>query len=226
MTQSEEEHYLPERTCILTRSVREPERLLRFALSPEAEVTPDIKGSLPGRGAWVSADRASVEAAAKKRLFAKAFKAETKPAENLGALVDRLLEQDALSALSLANKAGAVTLGFMKVEALIGAGKAAAVLFASDGAEDGKRKIRQAIARVSAASGQEAADITQISLFSTAQMSLCLGRENVIHGALSGVRAADRFVEKCRRLVRYRVGVTSEPGLVLADNAGAGPSFI
>jgi uncharacterized protein len=222
MPETDEEFELPERTCILTRELREPHDLIRFVLSPDGEIVPDLKRSLPGRGAWLCADRASVEAAAKRKLFARAFKAETQPAGELGALTERLLLRDALGSLSIANKAGAVTLGFMKVEAAIGSGKTAAVLFATDGAEDGKRKIRQAIDRRPG----EAPAITQISLFSSADLSLCLGRENVIHGALSAVRATESFVEKCRRFMRYRVGVTNEPGLVLADNAGPRPSFI
>jgi uncharacterized protein len=222
MTDPLEDLDLPERTCILTRITRQPEDLIRFALSPDGEATPDLRRKLPGRGAWLTADRKSVEEAMKKRLFARAFKAEVKPADGLADLIDRLMEQDALAALSLANKAGVVTLGFMKVEAAITARKVAVLLAANDAAEDGLRKMRQVVSRNSA----ETSPLPSISLFSTAQLSLCLGRENVIHGALSGAAVSDRFVEKCRRLMRYRVGVTNEPGLDLADFAGPRPSFI
>ncbi len=218
MEPDEEIADLPERTCILTRRKGEPETLIRFALSPDGVVTPDLKRKLPGRGVWLTADRASVEAAAKRKLFARAFKAEAATPADLPELIERLMEADALSALAIANKAGVVTLGFMKVEGAITQGKAAVLLSASDAAEDGKRKIRQAVLR----SSRESEAIAQISLFSTAQMSLCLGRENVIHGALSGAPVTDRFVEKCRILTQYRSGVASEPGLAPADRQGRG----
>ncbi len=216
------EEELPERTCILTRTVRQPDDLIRFALSPDGDVTPDLKRNLPGRGAWVTADRRSVEEAARRRLFARAFKSEVRPHDELAELIDRLMQSDALAGLAIANKAGVVTTGFMKVEAAITARKIAILLAASDAAEDGQRKMRQVVMR----NFGETSPIAQISLFSIAQMSLCLGRENVIHAGLSGAAVSDRFVEKCRRLTRYRVGVTSEPGLALAENAGPGPSFI
>jgi uncharacterized protein len=213
---------LPERTCILTRVKRDPAEMLRFALAPDGTVTPDLKGKLPGRGAWVTADRSSIEQAVKKRLFARAFKAETQEASGLADLVDRLLEADALSALALCNKAGAVVTGFFKVETAIAAGKARVFLHATDGAADGLRKLKQVIAR-----GQGGAlETPPISLFSTAQMSLCLGRENVIHASLSGASVTERFVEKCRRLIKYRAGVTSEPGLASIAGSETGPSFI
>ena len=47
----------------------------------------------------------------------------------------------------MANKAGLVQAGFAKVEAVIGSGRCAAVIEASDGAEDGRRKIGQALRR-------------------------------------------------------------------------------
>ncbi len=119
MEPDEEIADLPERTCILTRRKGEPETLIRFALSPDGVVTPDLKRKLPGRGVWLTADRASVEAAAKRKLFARAFKAEAATPADLPELIERLMEADALSALAIANKAGVVTLGFMKVEGAI-----------------------------------------------------------------------------------------------------------
>ena len=63
-----------ERMCIVTRAVKAPDELLRFVLSPEDQVTPDIKRKLPGRGVWVTADRPTVEQAARKGAFARGFK--------------------------------------------------------------------------------------------------------------------------------------------------------
>jgi len=45
-------------------------------LSPDGVVTPDVAAKLPGRGAWVRADRAIIDQAGKKGAFARAFKAQ------------------------------------------------------------------------------------------------------------------------------------------------------
>ena len=66
----------PERTCIVSRTVRPPAELIRFVLGPENQVVPDLRHKLPGRGVWVTARRAVVEEAVRRRLFARAFKAE------------------------------------------------------------------------------------------------------------------------------------------------------
>ena len=47
----------PERTCIVTRRAAAPAELIRFVVAPDGEVVADLKGRLPGRGAWVTATR-------------------------------------------------------------------------------------------------------------------------------------------------------------------------
>jgi predicted RNA-binding protein YlxR (DUF448 family) len=58
-----------ERRCIVTGEVREEAQLIRFAVSPDGDVVPDIAAKLPGRGIWVSADRAILERAIAKNHF-------------------------------------------------------------------------------------------------------------------------------------------------------------
>ena len=45
----------PERTCIVTRTKGPPEGFLRFVVSPDQAVFPDLRRTLRGRGAWVTA---------------------------------------------------------------------------------------------------------------------------------------------------------------------------
>jgi predicted RNA-binding protein YlxR (DUF448 family) len=201
--------------------------MIRFVLSPEGVVTPDLRRKLPGRGAWVSLSRARVEEAAKRALFTKAFKAPARTPPDLADLIDRLLVEDALGALRFANKAGVVTSGAVKVEAALQGGRVVAILSASDAAEDGRRKLRQAARR----HGAETALANAFDCFSSAQMSLCLGRENVIHAVLSASAVADGFVGKCRRLLGFRGAIAntdghgpdpqSGPGLELFSDTGS-----
>ena len=136
-----------ERSCVVTRQAKHPDALLRFVLGPESVVVPDIKRKLPGRGVWVGLSKDLVAQAVKKQVFARALKEKALAEADLPDLVESLLKRDALQALSIANKAGLVTTGFAKVESAVGAGAISALIHASDGAADGKRKLGQALRR-------------------------------------------------------------------------------
>ena len=108
---------------------------------------PDLKAKLPGRGAWVGAERKLVAEAVKRNVFQRALAQPLKPAPDLADQVAARLREAALGRLGLARKAGAAIAGFSQVEAAIGHERLAAVLMASDAAEDGERKIGQALRR-------------------------------------------------------------------------------
>lgn len=191
----------PVRTCLLTREQRDRERLIRFVLSPEGEVTPDIAARLPGRGVWLTTSRRVVAEAARRRLFERGFRAPAKASGDLSASVDALLERDALQMLSLANKAGLVVAGFAKVEAALGEGGVAALIHAADGGADGVRKLGQAARR---ALGEGADALETVNLFVAEQLGLALGRPHVIHAALKSGAAAKGFLARYRRLRAFR----------------------
>ena len=181
-----------ERRDIVSGAVMEEARLLRFVVGPDDAVVPDLARKLPGRGLWVAADRASVEAAAKKGLFSRAAKRRVVPAADLADQVARLLRARLLSGLGLARKAGELTSGFEKVASTLSAGKAAWLVEASDGAHDGRRKIL-ALAR------KQQPPPEVIGVFSAEELGLALGGENVIHTAFLAGRAADRWAEDAHR---------------------------
>src|SRR5260370_1410577 len=81
----------PVRTCIVTGAEAAPERMIRFVVGPEGDVVPDLARRLPGRGMWVKAERAAVERAGAKNLFAKSAKVAVRPAADLPERVRRLL---------------------------------------------------------------------------------------------------------------------------------------
>ncbi len=192
-----------DRTCIVTRKTREPEALLRFVAGPDGQVVPDIKRKLPGRGCWVTADRAHVDRAAGKNLFARALKADVKVPPELGETVDGLFATAALGALGLARKAGAVALGATKTDSAVRAGKAAAVLHAKEASDDGMRKLAQARRATKLAGGPE---IPAFKLFSEAELGLALGATNVIHAAVLASEAGKAAFKRVVALDRYRAG--------------------
>lgn len=197
------------RTCIVTRrSHPRGEGLIRFVVSPGGEVTPDLKARLPGRGAWVGASRDTLAQAIKRKAFARAFKREVTVAPDLLNLVDRLVEERAIAALALANKAGIVVTGFAKVEAAISANRVALLLHASEAGADGRRKLAAAWKR---RYGVDPCEGTILSPFASAQMDLALGRENVVHAALLAGPASEGFRASCAALETYRGELTTPP---------------
>src|SRR3954467_5616118 len=73
------------RTCAVSREVRPIDELIRFVVSPQSEVVPDLKRRLPGRGLWVSASRQAVAEAVRRNQFSKGFKREVRAAATLAA---------------------------------------------------------------------------------------------------------------------------------------------
>jgi len=186
-----------ERRDIVSGEVVDEARLIRFVAGPRGEVVADLARKLPGRGLWVAADRASVETAAKKGLFARAAKTRLVAAPNLADVVEALLMRRLLSALGLARRAGELSLGFEKVLAAIVGGKAAFVIEAADGSVDGRRKLAAARRRSPRPPGL-------IGLYNSDELGLALGGENVIHTAFLAGRGADRWTIDVERLSGFR----------------------
>ena len=198
-----------ERSCLVTRAVLPPEAMIRFVAGPDGAVVPDLRARLPGRGAWVTATRSAVAEAARRGLFKRAFKrGDLAVAPDLADALDAMLARDLLAALSLANKAGAVVTGFAKVEAAVG-DKAgiAALIHAAEAAEDGRRKLGQALRR----RGLETMfAIPVIDDLSNAELGVALGRDHVIHAALVAGAGSTGCLARWRRLRAFRGQATPD----------------
>jgi predicted RNA-binding protein YlxR (DUF448 family) len=200
------------RMCAVTRQVRPIDELIRFVVSPQGEVVPDLKRKLPGRGLWVSASRRAVAEAVRRNHFNKGFKRELRVTPALAADTEVLLVRGAVEALAMAAKAGQVVSGFGKVEDALdqrkGQGLVRALIHASDGAADGIRKLDaqlDAIVRQNAGNGEESRNFPVITALTSEQLDLALGRSNVIHAALLAGPASKTFLSRCQILVRYRM---------------------
>lgn len=195
-----------ERLCLATREVKPVEEMIRYVAGPDGQVVADLERKLPGRGAWLSATRAALEQAIRDKTFGRAFHGKSSAAPDLADVTERMLEKAALSALSLANKAGQVMTGTSRVMAALKDENVAALVHASDAAADGVRKLE------AAASGVEAAGLkrpVRVDLFSGEQLDLALGRPNVVHAALLVHPASAGFLLRCLRLERWRGGTTT-----------------
>jgi len=196
-----------ERHCALTRELKPVSDMIRFVLGPAGEVVPDVKRKLPGRGIWITGGRGALEEAVKRNVFARGFKRDVRVASDLAAATERLLERAALDALAVASKAGQVVTGFAKVEAAITQGDIAALLHASDAADDGTRKLDAALRRKAA---EKPGETATIDLFSGGQLDLALNRPNVVHAALLAGPAGETFLARVMRLKRFRNSPANE----------------
>ncbi|MGN6548549.1 MAG: RNA-binding protein [Pararhizobium sp.] len=194
-----------DRTCIVTRLSGSPDDLIRFVAAPDGTVVPDLKRRLPGRGCWVTAERATVETAVRKRLFARGLKREVVVADDLAEQVDRLLAQSVLGMMGLARKAGQFVGGATKVDQAVRAGTALAVFHAREAAEDGVRKIDQA-RRVRAALDPAAPAVDAFRLFGLDELEAALGEGALIHTAALAGQAGEGVVKRAILLDRYRHG--------------------
>ena len=187
------------RMCAVTRSVLPESELIRFVAAPDGALVADLKAKLPGRGIWIGAERRRVAEAVKRNVFQRGLARPLTPAADLADQVAARLKEVALGRLGLARKAGAILAGFAKVEAAIGHERLQAVLLAADAAEDGERKIAQALYRRFGDKGQ----LPVLRLFGSEELSLAMGRPNVIHAAVLQAPAGMSFVEAAIRLQRY-----------------------
>jgi predicted RNA-binding protein YlxR (DUF448 family) len=192
------------RTCIVTRDALPTERLIRFVAAPDGAVIPDIRGRLPGRGVWVTADAAHVAMAEKKRLFARGLEGDVTVAPGLADRVAALLREAALSSLSLARKAGELVSGFAKVEAALrDAPPVAALIHAAEAGSDGIAKL-DAMARHHAE--RTGKPVPVIRIFGSWELDLAFGRTNVIHAALLAGPAGNNALNRVRALADYLGG--------------------
>jgi predicted RNA-binding protein YlxR (DUF448 family) len=189
-----------ERLCIVTREVKPVTEMIRFVIGPDRNVVPDLRRRLPGRGVWVTATRAAVAEAVKRRAFGRGFKADVSVAPDLADEVERLLERSALDALSIVRKAGRAALGFAQVERALASEPVVALLHAADAGREGVRKLAAARSRL----GEKADDLLVVDQFTAAQLDLAFGRPNVVHAALLAGSASDGFLARYRNLERFR----------------------
>jgi len=178
----------PERKCIVTGEVMPKSGLIRFVVGPDDRVYPDIFGKLPGRGMYVSADRAALEVASKGQ-FSRSAKQSVNVPDNLADDVERQLAKRALDLIALTRKSGRAVCGFEKVKGWLAGGERVRVLLqASDGSERGKAKLWT----------PEGA--RYFGCFTSAELGLAFGRGSVIHGALGAGGLSNRVVEEATKL--------------------------
>jgi uncharacterized protein len=184
--------------------------MIRFVVSPDGIMVPDVAHKLPGRGIWVRADRSALEIAIRKNIFARAAKRQVKTDPALVDQVHGLLRRRCLDLLGLARREGLLISGYEKILGNVKAKKLAWLIEATDGSADGRNRI---LAANRAAQGQ--AKIC--GCFDNSDLSLALGLENAIHIALLPGRRNERWSSEMKRLSGF------EPLVPAAWDGPGGP---
>lgn len=182
-----------ERRCIATGVAKDTSEMIRFAIGPDDKVVPDLARKLPGRGMWLTATRSAVELALKKKRFGYAARRPVHVDADLADQLEALLLRRCVECLGLARRAGAMVAGFEKVRALLADESAGCLITASDASADGRDKLRRL-----------AGAIPYVEILSGAELSLAIGRENVVHAALTRGKLNDRFLSEAGRLAGFR----------------------
>ncbi|MGR3455444.1 RNA-binding protein [Pseudooceanicola sp.] len=191
----------PERKCIVTGEVQPKGGLIRFVVSPDGLVVPDVLGKLPGRGIWVSADRAALETAVKKKAFARAARKSVDLPDDLVGIVEGAVARHVVDLLGLARKSGDAVAGYEKVKDWLDKERARILIQASDGSGRGKSKL-------STPYGGKF-----IGWLTMSEIGQAFGRQQAVHAALAAGGLAKRVVEEAQRLKGLR-----------ADPGGQGPA--
>lgn len=209
----------PERRCILTGSHGSRDGLVRLAISPDGDVLPDVLARAPGRGAWISIGREELEKAIEngklKGALGRAFKgaALSIPAD-LPQRIEAGLTRAFCDRLGLETRSGKLFTGSDRIAENARAGKVAWLAHAADAGEDGSRKLDQAwrVGEDAEGSGKRG---TVLPL-DRAALSVALGRDNVVHLALTDRAAAERVNAILSRLLHF-LGRESATGEDLSD---------
>ena len=183
----------PDRKCIATGEAQPKTGLVRFVLGPDATVWPDVMEKLPGRGAWVSADRAAIDLAVKKKLFARAFKAQVRAPDDLADQVEAQVLRRLVELISLARKSGAAVAGYEKVKDWLAREEARVLIQASDGSERGKSKLSTPHYG------------TYVGWLTADELGQAFARQSVIHAAVASGGLSQRVVEEAHRLKGMRM---------------------
>ncbi|MFN4134462.1 MAG: DUF448 domain-containing protein [Novosphingobium sp.] len=196
----------PERKCVLTGRHDSRGQLIRLAISPDGMVLPDVMARAPGRGAWLGVSRQELEKAlASGRLrgaLARAFKgAPLTIPDDLADRIEQALRRLLTDRLGIELRAGNMLLGTEKIAQGCRSGAVTFLGHACDAGSDGPNKLAQAW-RVG--EGAEGSGLKGVILpLDRAALSVALGRDNVVHFALTDPAAAERLKALLQRLMHF-----------------------
>lgn len=161
--------------CAVSGEILPQNRMIRFVISPDHQVLPDLTGKLPGKFVWVSAERHALKKAIWRNCFASHVRDAVEIPSNLLDLVEFGLNRQALQALSLSKRAGELIFGYTKTGEALRSHAVQVYVVAADSSENGREKLER-LARHQ--------ELPVIDVWTSAELSAAIGEKNVNHLAL------------------------------------------
>ncbi|MGB2533726.1 MAG: DUF448 domain-containing protein [Candidatus Puniceispirillum sp.] len=163
------------RTCIATGQTLPTNSLIRFVASPDGVAVADLAERLPGRGAWVMADAASISKADSKGHFKRALGVGLANDGDDISHIMTMLRNRVLSLVAIARRSGIAFAGAGK---LLVDGTFDALLAAQDASERECRKLENKLGVSWVSQTLTAAELGQV-----------FGRDTIAYVGLRGAAA-------------------------------------
>ena len=189
---------VPLRRCIISRTRKPQNEMIRFIINKNDTMIPDLAKTLPGRGLWITCNRAFLEKAITQSLFAKVAKRSIRVDHSMISMIIANLEQRCLSLLGQIRRAGYLVIGFQDVFNAL-----------RNGQQD-KRELNHsptALIQASNTSGQKslqlrntAPDLPVIDIFSDIRLGNALGKNSVEHALASYTGLTNSLLNEVQRL--------------------------
>ena len=177
-----------QRRCAVTRAVGGTEEMVRFIISPDGVVVPDLDKSLPGRGIWLSAQRKVIEQACARGVFGRVSGRRVSVPGDLLIQVESGLRRRMIELVGLARRAGQAVSGFVKVREWVVQRRAGVILHAREGS-------KEELERLVSGGG----NIPVIRELTSIDLSRVFGRDRVVNGVLATGKLATRLCRESKR---------------------------
>ena len=181
-----------ERRCIISQRTDDNYDMVRFVADPSGVIIPDVAAKLPGRGAWVTADRDMLAQAVSTGRLVRALEGK-KIDYDLADQVESLLLKRCQDSLAMGRRGGITLGGSGKIKA---EGDVSGLLIATDASEREARALK----------GDVSHDWV-ISTMTSDELGLPFGRPMAFVALLNGhLSQTKQVTQELMRLNRLRIG--------------------
>jgi predicted RNA-binding protein YlxR (DUF448 family) len=179
--------------CVVTgESVPLPD-LIRFVVSPDKEIVPDLAEKLPGQYFYIKADLATLKKGIWRNSFASVARDNVKVPKDLIEIVEKGLSRMAMETLGLARRAGQLISGFASVEDQLRKEAFGVYVVAADASDHGRYKLEKQIRSQ-----------VVLDLWTSAELSSALGEANTNHLLLAPGGLAEKLLRVAKKLKAVR----------------------
>ena len=181
-----------ERSCIISQRTDDNYDMVRFVADPSGVIIPDVAAKLPGRGAWVTADRDMLAQAVSTGRLMRTLEGK-KIDDDLAEQVENLLLKRCQDSLAMGRRGGITLGGSGKIKA---EGDVSGLLIATDASEREARALK----------GDVSHDWS-ISSMTSDELGLPFGRPMAFVALLKGhLSQTKQVTQELMRLNRLRIG--------------------